>query len=588
LRVTVVVAGGLPLRRTITAAIVRDLGQGAAGGFGWSIQRTAPVGPKELLKLLPQAGIGWVKYPIWYAGDDTEKADELAWFSERLGNRHIHLVGVLDRPPKLQAKAIFGDREDLPSAFVFSDPDMWATLVNPIVTRLSQKIRYWQLGSDGDFSYVGLPAIDKTIHAVRDHMGRFGQDVEIGVPWRWIASKPNTPHGPMSFYSNVGSPPLTANELIHYLSAEPTGRETQWVMLSPLPAEKYDLDTRIRDLLLRMIASKVGKASVTFIAKPYDDSVGVMRSDGAPGELFLPWRTGTLVLGDSEYLGSMQFPNGSNNRVFASADRAVIAIWNDQPTEEIIYLGDVEDVQVVDVWGRIVRPESQVVDGVVRQRIQVDRLPVFVINANLPIAKWRLNCSLDRTRLKSKFGWQQTVRLRFGNYFGQGVSGELALKTPNVWSVSPQEVRFKSSTDEHKDIPIDVFLQANATSGDQSIRVDFKILSEKVHQFSVYRTIHVGMGDVTFEFSTYVDESGILVVEQHFVNRSENEASFNCVLFTPNGRLRRQVLNAARGRRVDTYRLENGADLVNRRLWLRAEEIGGERRVLNYQIRIEK
>ena len=40
--------------------------------------------------------------------------------------------------------------------------------------------------------------------------------------------------------------------------------------------------------------------------------------------------------------------------------------------------------------------------------------------------------------------------------------------------------------------------------------------------------------------------------------------------------------------RVSTYRLANGEELINRRLWLRAEEIGGERRVPNYQIRIEK
>lgn len=588
LRATVVSDGGIQLGQTINAVVIRDIGGGISSDFGWSIQRDAPRGPRQLVQLFSQAGIGWIKYPIWYADGDNETADELAWFTERLGNRGIQIVGVLDRPPADKAKEMFGDRKDLPSAFVFSEEELWTELVNPIVTRLSLKVRYWQLGHDDDLSFVGYPNLVETISAVKVHLERFGQDVEVGVPWRWINTKPRSHREPWSFFSNVSDPALTANELVKYLDSEPRKRRNQWVMLTPLAAGEYTLDTRVRDLLLRMIAAKVGNAGVTFISNPFDDRVGVMRSDGSPGELFLPWRTGTRVLAGTEYIGELEFPNGSANRVFAARDSAVIALWNERPTEELIYLGDTSVVRLVDVWGRMIEPEVQENDGLVRQKIQVGPLPVFVINANLDVAEWRLSCKLDRRRLASTFGRKQIVKLRFTNSFRQGVSGDLVLRTPLVWTVSPQDVTFKARVDEKKELPLRVFLQSNATSGDQPIRADFQIHGDIGYRFSVYRKLQVGLGDVDFEVNTFLDENGTLVVEQHLLNRTDSEVSFNCILFTPNGRQRKQVLNATRGRRVDTYRFENGEELVGERLWLRAEEIGGSRRILNYQVHAER
>jgi hypothetical protein len=587
-RVTVTADEAVPLQKTINAVVIREIGGRTSADFGWSIQRDAPVAPKELVQLLSQAGVGWVKYPMWYASDNTETADTLAWFAERLGNRGIKIVGVLDRPPVSGASELFGDRAELPSAFVFSEKEVWTELVNPIVTRLSMKVRYWQLGSDDDLSYVGFPDIAETIQGVKEHLERFGQDVDVGVAWRWINEKPKTAIEPWSFFSNVSDPPLTANELVSYLDAAPKARKSQWVMLRPLAASQFDLDTRVRDLLVRMIAAKVGHAGVTFIAKPFDNEEGVMQSDGSPGELLLPWRTGTRVLAGTEYVGTMQLPQGSQNRVFADGDKAVIALWNDKPTEEVLYLGDEKLVHIVDVWGRVYQPPTETIDGVTRQRIQVGQLPLFVLDADLNVAKWRLSCKLDRTRLASIFGREQVVRMAYRNSYEQGVSGEVNLRTPAVWSVAPAKARFKAQAAEMNELPVNVFLQANATSGEQQIRFDFKIHADTTYNFSVYRNLQVGLGDVKFELNSFVDETGSLVVEQHLVNSLDSEVSFNCILFTPSGRQRRQVLNATRGRRVDTYRFEEGEDLVGKRLWLRAEEIGGTRRILNHQIQAER
>ena len=43
-----------------------------------------------------------------------------------------------------------------------------------------------------------------------------------------------------------------------------------------------------------------------------------MRADGMPAELLLPWRTTAAMLGGAQYIGQMQLPGGSENRIGAA------------------------------------------------------------------------------------------------------------------------------------------------------------------------------------------------------------------------------------------------------------------------------
>lgn len=76
--------------------------------------------------------------------------------------------------------------------------------------------------------------------------------------------------------------------------------------------------------------------------------------DGGPTELLLPWRTTALALAGTEYLGSLQLPGGSTNHIFARGDEVVMVVWNTEPVEEVVYLG--QDIEQSDVWGRRVAP----------------------------------------------------------------------------------------------------------------------------------------------------------------------------------------------------------------------------------------
>ena len=107
-------------------------------------------------------------------------------------------------------------------------------------------------------------------------------------------------------------------------------------------------------------------------------------------------------------------------------------------------------------------------------------------------------------------------------------------------------------------------------NGPTDVRLDFDISAERRYQFSVYRTINIGLDDVTLEVTSRLNEQGELVVEQKLINKTDDPVSFRCSLFIPDRqRMITQVVDQGRGADVQTYRLPRGSELIGKTLWLR-------------------
>ena len=96
------------------------------------------------------------------------------------------------------------------------------------------------------------------------------------------------------------------NPLATHLSARGPDTARRWVTFDPLPRDKFDMDTRLRDLVHRMLNAMIHKSDVVFIPDPFDNNRGLMHAVGTPGELLLPWRTTAIMLAGHDYLGSME------------------------------------------------------------------------------------------------------------------------------------------------------------------------------------------------------------------------------------------------------------------------------------------
>ena len=572
---------GLNHQRTITLVAIQPHQAPVVGEFGWSLPNgDQPLSLEELPDLLGMAGINWVKFPVWLSEDDSTRADGLVLFAEQLHIHGIEMIGLLDQPPP-GVRSLFTGAGQLQAAQIFEETELWHPVLYPVLTRLSLKVRWWQLGRDDDLSFVGYPGLVQKITEIKKQLELFGQEFRLGIGWRWMYEPPTTPQPPWAFLSYWTDPPLTPEELSTHLSAGRRSSERRWVTLTALPRDEYDINARSRDLVQRMLSAKINMADAIIFSDPFDQRQGLMNADGTPSELFLPWRTTALMLSGRDYLGSIELPNGSTNHIFDDGRRAVMLVWNDTPVQETIFLGT--DVQIVDLWGRKKKLQQ---DGF-RQVIPVGREPIFVVDVNPKVARWRMGFNFDNQRLASAFGRAQSASYHLNNPFHQGVSGSMTLRPLDVWDTDFTGVRFKLAENEEFVNSFNVTLGQNARSGNQKVRVDFDLTADRRYRFSVHRRLDVGPGDVAVEVTTHMDESGNLLVHQQLMNHTDNFFNFDCFLFAPKRRRQRfQVLNLGRGYHTQTYALPRGEELVGKMVWLRVEEIGGER-VLNHSFTVE-
>jgi hypothetical protein len=613
------------LDRTQTIAYLRPLPTPRKSEFGWTLPGgEEPIDYGKLANLLGQSGLGWAKMPVWHDPKETATTDRIAWFAEQLSIQGIELVGILDQPPP-ELRAVFREQGRLPVATVFAEPELWQPAVAPTMTRLSLKVHWWQLGNDTDISFVGHPQLETKIAEIKKHLEQYGQQIHLGINWRWIYSAPRAigPRGaPWSCLSYSVDPPLTVEETAQYLpaaaveadapspiaekrtktssvslgrgSAPVAARTTpskgpiapltrRWMQISPLARDEYSSDVRLQDFVQRMLAAKMTGVQAIFMPQPFSSDAGIMNEDGSPGELFVPWRTTAMLLGGAEYLGPMQLPGGTTGHVFARNGNAVMALWSDRPTLERVDLA--EEIEQIDVWGRGTKPKTYEEDGHKLSELAIGPLPTFVTGLSEGVAKWQSGLAFENSQLSSIAGREQILMLRMKNNFPQGVSGELTMYAPKSWDFDPRPTRFKVAAGEELRLPLSVTLMADANSGPQPVRLDFDVAG---HRFSVHRTLQLGLDDVQVEMTSGLKNDGALIVEEHLTNLSDRPLSFQCVLFAPDRRRQtRQVINLGRDRTTLKFVLPDGEDLIGKKLWLQAVEIGGSR-VLNYTIVAER
>ncbi len=572
--------------RDLTLAAFESRRAPAGGEFGWTLPNAGhPIPLAQLSTLLSQAGINWVKYPLWFsAKNGGQTLNQFLDFGEQLNSEGIELVGLLNDPPD-ELREQFPSSRPLSSAEIFgAGAKVWFPSLEPVVSQLAGQVHWWQLGDDADDSLSSAPDFADKLSEVKKELDRAVRNINLGVGWDCANTLPGPAAGkklPLRFAAISSRQPLSPRELAAYLETAKNSPQLRWVSLKPLSKSSYSSADRADDLVMRMIAAKIHGADAVFCPDPFDADCGLMNKDGTPGDLFLPWRTAALELGGAKFIGCMQLPHGSQNQVFVRADDAVMVLWNDKPAEEVLYLG--EDVKQVDLWGRACTPDK-------RQNAQVinaDALPAFVTGLSMPIARWYIDLSFDRERMPSITGRPQANGFRVKNPFPGEAAGTATILVPRGWIVIPKRVAFHLAPGEELQQPISLTFPDTAASGRHAVRVEFEIQADRPYKFGVLKHIEVGLGDVRIETQTRLNSENKLEVQQRFVNSTDQPVGFRCELFAPDRRrLMVDVLDQGRGQNLHTYDLEDGKDLLGKTLWLRASEIDGPR-VLNYHFTIK-
>jgi hypothetical protein len=478
--------------QTITLAVMPPLDGPRGGEFGWTLPAAdRPLSFEQLTQLLPRLGISWVKLPVWFSLEDTTRGDRLIQFVDRLAASYVEVVGLITDPQR----QIESDEGPMNVAELFAgDPTGWLATFDHVMTRLSLRVRCWQLGVDDDTSFVGDTDLATRIAAIRNSLFRFGQDVQLGINWRWSTE---LPPGACDFAQMSTQPTLSLGQLREALASK--AKSNPWILIDtqsltgvfdgatsessealeselpagngtnssvsppaskstgqpaitrpassiesiareePEPAKPLTpaelQEARIRQLTQLMITAKIHGATGIYCPNPFAGASGLMTSDGKPGELLLPWRTTASLLGGAEYLGRLELANGSTNHVFVRHDRQVVMVlWNDNATPEHPVEETLflgDNVQHLDIWGRPI-PLTAGNDSEVS--LQVNRLPTYVLGLHEAITRWRIDVAFEAQRVPSVFGVPHSNSLKLANHFGQGVGGTISIYLPDELS----------------------------------------------------------------------------------------------------------------------------------------------------------
>ena len=560
----------------LTLAVISPSPARPTGEFGWSLERIPPdVKLADLADLAARARINWLKYPLWsLEGDSAPSSEEFVQFIEALDRYGIALVGLLNDPPDQVRKYLTGKQTGASDVFRLS-PSRWYPSLEPILANYSMKIKNWQLGGEGDRSFVDVEGLSAMLRNVKVQLDRVGRDVHLGVSWDWMYPEPESAADQLAFVSLSSRPALTDRELAAHLADR--GSIPRWIALSPLPAGPYSISTRASDLVRRMIAAKRAGAGAIFATDLFDSQRGFVNKDGSPTELFLPWRNVSDALSGAQYLGSLVLPSGSSNDVFLRDRQLILAVWNDQATREELYLGR-RRVLAVDVWGR----RQNVSTERKRHTLEVGPLPVFLFGADENVARWRLATAFTNGKVPSQVGrHQETVRFR--NTFSQGVFGLATLVLPEGWTAEPLSWEFQLAPKETLEQKVLIGLPFNASQGRELLAIDFDLNADRTHRFRVYRPYELGLGDVELEVLSNLTPDGEIEIEQRITNDTDEILTFECILEAPRRKRKKtMVIKLGRGRDIKFYLLPNGEELLGKTLSLRAKQIGG-RRILNRQ-----
>ena len=559
-----------------------------AGEFGWTVSRPlSDMSPEAFAAIAAQSGLNWMKYPVWDndspEATNSESQGAGALFGS-LSSQSVKIVGLLTEPPAEYRRKFDVNWAGLAEFFQVS-PRVWGPAVQPLISRYASIVRHWQIGRDNDLSFVSLDQPAAIIGPIRKEIHAISRDAHIGLPWQGLPPKhvvgPKEGEEPDQPDFMTAPWPPTAAELAGEAMADLRAASIhRWRHINPERLVGKNPRERSANLVLNMIRARSAGVPVLFFSDVFHHEHGLLTEQGAPREIYLPWRSAASAMQGAESVGAMHFPNQSANAIFARDGTATLFLWNPEVQTDRFYLGP--DVKPVDLWGRPVPMQVHAQTQVCE--VPVGPEPILLKDCSEPLLRFQRDVAYQRGRMRSQYGAHDDA-LVGSNPFRQRLSGTVTIEVPKEWTAEPKRWTLNLAAGEKFRLPVKITTPATVSLGTKKTSVVFQFVTDRAYDFRVDLPFRVGLDDLLLTARDRKLPDGRLQIEQLLTNKTSPEEifDFRCSLYVPGSRRNKlQISKFATGADRRFYTLPSADELRGQELWLRLEQEGGDR-VLNYR-----
>jgi hypothetical protein len=546
------------------------------GEFGWNLDGWTLDEIQKALPTLDQSGLSRLKIPAWLSADAPPGQREmLRNLCNELTERQVHLIGLLNPLPNV-IRAQLPRGQVNAASIMSSNPNLWGDSLQLSLQTLSLLVKDWQWTSDTDQSLMGLffdpsgkmfPAGSNRFSAFQKLFDKNQFGFGVGLTWNWYQDVPEGEFPfPNCFLNFPIDASITAKDAATFFAEMPPVPFRRSVSIAPLPADDYTLDSRITTFVQSLVLMKASGIDSICLTAPRDEQTGILRRDGTPNELYLPWRTTATLLSGSRLLGSVTLPNRSTNYCFdKGGGRCLMVVWNDlatseKPVQETLYLGN--GLEMIDVWGRPSVPEQ----AGNNQTIPVTQTPVFITGLNIDVARFRLSMQTGLKTISAVPGRTDTIPFTYKNESAVPVSIQITPQGPREgdWVIKPPTQTANLESGVAGAGAFDLTLTPSADTGRRLFQYDVKITGGSSPEFAVYDEMMIGNPDVYMEFVSRLKANGDIELIQIFVNNSDRSFTYDFRLTVP-GRAgqKSRVARQDFGRAEYVYTIQNGKALIN-------------------------
>lgn len=557
---------------------------------------------RELPDLLTLLGVGRVKLAVWTErGDVTQIAD--AGFDsllEELRRRNITPTACLTGlPPAIAARVGGKDWANLLKA----PDDAWQPRLAYMIARHANHLDRWQLGEDGTDEFVTNPLMRRVYDRFHTEFTRLMQTPDLAMPWpAWYELEDSAPQSiALSLPASVlpaqvplyvaDSPGLgrAGDERLINASATGSMNAPQRILslsLQPLDRERYGREAQIRDLAQRYAHAVAAGARRIDLPLPFEARLVGDEIVREPQELLLIIRTLNMLLGNSTFKGRVPIAENIEAFLFDRNGQGVLMLWsrgNEPGVKELaINLGS--RPMCVDLWGNV----TPLLTGDRRRqsaRLQVGPMPIFLLDIDGEMAQLRSSVAWSNDKIESSFK-PHVRKLRFTNPYRTGLSGQIRLRGPAGWSLSPPALQFSLNPGETLDRDVIIEFPYNSFAGTKPVEVEFMLQSPVDETFAVPAPFQLGLGDIGLQTIALLDGPDLLV-QQQITNYGEKPIDYTAFAILPGqARQERLVTNLGPGRStIKKYRFPNVPSSGTFRVRSGMKELDGTR-ILNDEVEV--